>query len=161
MCLKKIILVSLLYPVLFCLFLFACGQQVVLAQESQLTNLSLSIREELRLLKEESLIMNVELQNLNQYLEERTNALSLSEEEQRQSQIELIELTSSFTSMSKRYSESLVRVIQLEERIRRQNIMITIFATLGILFLISNIVATVIMVKRKTFSWKKFLLVWT
>ena len=99
------------------LFLFLTSQA---AEQSQsLTQMSLSIREELQTLRDESLIMNAELQSTIALLEERSRDLRLSESERIASQTELTELYSSLMNMNERLIDLSTRLIETEEKLRR------------------------------------------
>ena len=152
---------SLLLLCLLLVFSLPCGySQDAQQPESQLTILSWNIRQELQNLKIESEIMKNDLDNMIALLAERSNDLRLPEEERIESQTELNGLYTSLRSMSENYSESLARIILLEQTIRKQRVIIIVAILLALYRLISNIIQTILMFKRRQFSLRNLLKIW-
>ena len=99
------------------LSLFLISQDA--AQSQSLTLTSLNIKEELQLLRQESLIMNAELQSTIALLEERSNDLRLSEGERIASQTELTELYISLRSMTEKSIALSTRLLLVEEQLAK------------------------------------------
>jgi hypothetical protein len=104
---------------LFCALLASVAGVLRGEEPSPLPNLSLTIREELQSLKQESVIMNVELQNTISLLAERSQDLKVSEQERQKSQTELTALYGSLTSMTRRYDDLASRMIVSNDRLER------------------------------------------
>lgn len=156
MCLRKFLLGGVLLTLLLLLF---CSADVAPTDQS-LSLLSLTIREELQLLKQESMIMSVELKNTIDLLEEQSQNLELSESERIKSQTELIESYTSLKNMTKKYNASITTTLRYEEIIRQQNKVIIWLALYAIICLVINIVQTIRWAYKPIKSWKELVLIW-
>jgi len=160
MCLKK--LFGLLgFCLLFC-FLFVSADVAPTT-----SSLSLSIREELQLLRQESMTMSADLESTALLLERTTELLSTqsskletSESERIKLQTALTELYTSLKNMTEKYQSCLTRIIELEANIKLANKIIMGFAAWGVTALIINIIYTILWVKKPVKKLRELVAVW-